>query len=85
VVGLLLFYACVWYGFSYYRKHFIAGHLEGPLFAGIVYLMFIWQIDIFCYGIDLGNPIFFAMLSMAAIDPKFITRKQRSLTGEPLT
>ena len=82
VVGLVLFYLCVWYGFSYYRKHYVAGSLEGPLFAGIVYLMFIWQIDIFCYGIDLGNPIFFSMLSLAAIDPRFITRKQRALNGE---
>ena len=82
VVGLVLFYLCVWYGFSYYRKHYVAGSLEGPLFAGIVYLMFIWQIDIFCYGIDLGNPIFFSMLSLAAIDPRFITRRQRALNGE---
>jgi hypothetical protein len=29
--------------------------------------MFIWQIDIFCYGIDIGNPIFFCILSIAAI------------------
>jgi hypothetical protein len=47
--------------------------------------MFIWQIDIFCYGIDLGNPIFFTMLSMAAIDPKYITRRKRALSGEFLS
>ena len=85
VVGLVLFYMCMWYGFSYYRKHYRAGNLEGPMFAGIVYLMFIWQIDIFCYGIDLGNPIFFSMLSLAAIDPRFITRRQRALNGEFLS
>ena len=85
VVGLVLFYLCVWYGFSYYRKHYLATTLEAPLFAGIVYLMFIWQIDIFCYGIDLGNPIFFTMLSMAAIDPKYITRRKRALSGEFLS
>jgi O-antigen ligase len=85
VIGLVLFYLCVWYGFSYYRKHYLATTLEAPLFAGIVYLMFIWQIDIFCYGIDLGNPIFFTMLSMAAIDPKYITRRKRALSGEFLS
>ncbi|MBX2977857.1 MAG: O-antigen ligase family protein [Flavobacteriales bacterium] len=84
LIGLVLFYACMWFGFSYYRKHYRAGTLEGPLFAGIVYLMFIWQIDIFCYGIDLGNPIFFTMLSLAAIHPCYITRGQRMLNGQLL-
>lgn len=85
VVGLVLFYCCMWYGYSYYRAKYRAGHLEAPLFAAVVYLLFIWQIDIFCYGIDLGNPIFFTVLSMAAVDPRFITRGQRGLEGALLT
>jgi O-antigen ligase len=85
VVGLMLFYACMWYAFSFYRAKYRAGMSEGPLFGAVVYLLFIWQIDIFCYGIDLGNPIFFTILSMAAIHPRFITRRQRSLEGELLT
>ncbi|MEZ4757085.1 MAG: O-antigen ligase family protein [Flavobacteriales bacterium] len=85
VVGLVLYYFCVWFAFKYYRAKYRSGLLEGPLFAAVVYLMFIWQIDIFCYGIDLGNPIFFTILSLAAIDPRFITRRQRSLEGAFLT
>jgi hypothetical protein len=85
VVGLVLFYACMWYAYSFYRAKYRAGMSEGPLFGAVVYLLFIWQIDIFCYGIDLGNPIFFTILSMAAIHPRFITRRQRSLEGELLT
>jgi hypothetical protein len=85
VVGLVLFYCCMWYAYSYYRSKYRAGHLEAPLFAAVVYLLFIWQIDIFCYGIDLGNPIFFTVLSMAAVDPRFITRSQRNLEGALLT
>jgi O-antigen ligase len=85
VVGLMLFYACMWYAYSFYRAKYRAGMSEGPLFGAVVYLLFIWQIDIFCYGIDLGNPIFFTILSMAAIHPRFITRRQRSLEGELLT
>ena len=30
-------------------------------------MLFIWQIDIFCYGTDLGHAIFFAMLAPMCI------------------
>jgi len=81
VVGYLLFVALMWYAFSYYRKQYLAGTLEAPLFAAVVYLLFIWQIDIICYGIDFGNPLIFCLLSVVVMDPRFITRRQRSLDG----
>lgn len=67
IFGLILFYILMYRCYKYYRKRYLLNYREGPIFAALVYLMFIWQIDIFCYGIDIGNPIFFIMLSIAAI------------------
>jgi len=67
IVGLFLFYILMYRAYKYYKGRYNSGFREGPIFAALVYLMFIWQIDIFCYGHDIGNPIFFCMLSIAAI------------------
>jgi O-antigen ligase len=81
IVGYLLYVALLWYAFSYYRREYQQRTDQAPLFAGIVYFLFIWQIDMFVYGIDQGNPLFFTMLSAVAIDRKFITRRPRALNG----
>ena len=67
IFGLILFYILMYRGYMFYKKRYRVNLREGPIFAALVYLMFIWQIDIFCYGIDIGNPIFFCMLSVVAI------------------
>ena len=85
VVGYVLFCTLVWFAFRYYRELYKRDTIEAPLFAAVVYLMFIWQIDIFCYGLEMGNPLFFALLSSLAIDPKYITRRQKALDGSFLT
>lgn len=81
IVGLVAFYLIVWYTYSFYRRKYLANTIESPLFAASVYLMFIWQIDIFVSGMDVGNPIYFCLFSMAVINEKYITRKTRLLDG----
>ena len=67
--------------YSYYQKKYKSDLLEAPIFAAAVYLIFIWQIDIVCYGMDFGNQLVMCLLSMAVMDPRFITRKQKMLDG----
>ena len=75
IVGVILMSICLWYIYKWYRERYIANAMEGPLFAVAVYFVFIWQIDIFVYGLDFGIPLVFSMLSYIAIKPQFITRK----------
>ena len=82
VIALILLYILTWRGFVYYREQYMANSDEAPLFAIFVYLLFIWQIDIFCYGIDLGFPILLTLLAPACIKPQWITRKKRTLSGQ---
>ncbi|MCB0763410.1 MAG: O-antigen ligase family protein [Flavobacteriales bacterium] len=82
VVGWLLMCICMWYVYSYFRRKYVTNGLEAPLFAAVVYFLFIWQVDIFVYGLDIGVPLLFSLLSYIAIDDRFITRTP---TGEPGT
>lgn len=82
IVGYLLLVTVLWYIYAYYRKQYLAGTSQAPLFAAVVYLLFIWQIDIICYGLDFGTPIIFCLLSAVAIDTRYITRKERALDGK---
>lgn len=84
LVALILLYILTWRGYVYYRKQYKNNSDEAPLFAVYVYLMFIWQIDIFCYGIDLGFPILMTMLAPACMKLQWVTRKRRTLEGEIL-
>lgn len=85
IVGLVLLYIVFWRGYMYYRGEYLRSTALAPLFAGFVYLLFIWQIDIFCYGIYMGNPLLFALMAPLAIQPRFITGKRKALNGEWLT
>ena len=84
LIALILLYVLTWRGFVYYREQYKLNSEEAPLFAVFVYLMFIWQIDIFCYGIDLGFPILMTLLAPACIKPEWITRKKRTLSGKEI-
>ena len=81
LVGYALFALAMWFAYSRYRRYHQDGRLEAPLFAAVVYLLFIWQIDIFCYGMDIGDPLFFVILSYLAIDGRHVTRRPRKLDG----
>jgi len=81
VVGYVLYCLLMWFAFRYYRDQYRRDTIGAPLFAAAVYLLFIWQIDIFCYGIEIGNPLFFSLLSYLAVDQKFITRRQKAMDG----
>ena len=84
IVGLLLMYAVMWQVFSFYRKRYISGTSDASLFAVVVYLMFIWQIDIFCYGMDFGIPIIFILLSSIAVDQRMLARNAPEPILEPI-
>lgn len=75
IVGLGLMYILMWQLYKYYRRQYLENTVEAPLFAAMVYLLFIWQIDIFCYGMDFGIPILFTMFAAMAVDRNMITRK----------
>ena len=75
IVGLGMMYVLMWQLYKYYRRQYLANTVEAPLFATMVYLLFIWQIDIFCYGMDFGIPILFTMFAAMAVDRNMITRK----------
>ncbi|HOP41894.1 MAG: hypothetical protein R2810_07595 [Flavobacteriales bacterium] len=81
VFGVVLLYILLWRGFKYYRNCYLRGSSEAPIFGGLVYILFIWQIDIFCYGVDIGHAILFTMLAPLAIDRKFIGRKEKDMDG----
>lgn len=63
VLGIVLLYLIFWLGFKHHRRQYMEGGSEAPLFAGFAYLLFIWQLDIFCYGVDLGHSILFCMMA----------------------
>ena len=63
IIGVVLLYVLFWKGFKHYRSEYLIGAAQAPVFAGLCYLLFIWQIDIFCYGTDLGHVILFSMLA----------------------
>ena len=69
ILGVALLYIILWRGFKYYRKHYIEGTSQAPLFAGFAYLLFIWQLDIFCYGVDIGHSILFVMMAPLCLKP----------------
>ena len=82
--GYVLFCVLMWYGYTFYRQRYLANGIEAPLFGAMVYLLFIWQIDIFVYGLDIGTPVFFAMLSYLAIDRSDVVREVRDMEGKRL-
>jgi hypothetical protein len=83
VVGLLLMYAVMWQIYSFYRTRYMSGASDASLFAVVVYLLFIWQIDIFCYGMDFGIPIIFILLSSIAVDQRMLVRNAPEPSLDP--
>ncbi len=69
VVGLVLFYWAFWYLYKHYRRVYVDGSPEAPLYGAVVYLLIVSQIDIFCYGIDLGVPLITMMLAYLGVQP----------------
>lgn len=85
VFGVSLLYILLWRGFKYYRTQYFQRSRSAPIFGGLVYLLFIWQIDIICYGVGMGHAILFTMLAPLAIDQRFISRREKDLDGQWLT
>ena len=85
VVGLVLMYMVYWAGYKFYRAEYSARTKLAPMFAGFAYLLFIWQIDIFSYGIYMGYPLLCLFMAPVAIGAHHITRKRRLLDGTVLS
>lgn len=81
IVGYGLFLLVMWHLVRYFRKSYLEGRQEAPLFAAVIYLLFILQIDIVCYGNDFGNALTFCLFAMVVMDPKYISRKPRGMDG----
>lgn len=77
--GLILLYIIFWKGFVYYRRQYLEGSVLAPVFGGFAYLLFDWQVDIFCYGMDLGHAVLFVIVSPLCVRPS--QRVERSLEG----
>ena len=84
IVGYALLMLVVWHTFKYFRDRYHQGALEAPLFALVVYMLFILQIDIICYGNDFGNALLLCVFAMVVMDQRYIKRKPRALDGSLL-
>ncbi|MBL7951274.1 MAG: O-antigen ligase family protein [Flavobacteriales bacterium] len=84
IVGYALLLLVVWHTFTYFRKRYHQGALESPLFALVVYMLFILQIDIICYGNDFGNALLLCVFAMVVMDQRYIKRKPKALDGSYL-
>lgn len=69
ILGVALLYMIFWRGFKHYRREYLDSTSQAPLFAGFAYLLFIWQLDIFCYGVDIGHSILFCMMAPLCLKP----------------
>jgi len=69
IFGVLLLYMLFWRAFRFYRERYVEGHHLAPVFAGFAYLLFIWQLDIFCYGVEIGHAILFCILAPLCYRP----------------
>ncbi|MBS1937059.1 MAG: O-antigen ligase family protein [Bacteroidetes bacterium] len=80
IVGILLLYGVYWSGYKFYQGQYKAGTRMAPLYAGFVYLMFAWQIDIVGYGIYSGF-----VLLMLLMGPVVMRQGGEAVTAiEPL-
>jgi O-antigen ligase len=70
IFGVVLLYIILWYGFKHFRRSYLEGGKDASIFAGLVYILFIWQIDIFCYGVDIGHAIMFCMMAPLCLRPR---------------
>lgn len=82
VLALVLFYWLMWSAYKTYRDRYIGGFSEAPLYAAMIYILFVYQIDIFVHGVFIGYVVFMTMLAYLAVDKRFVTRPDRLLNGE---
>jgi O-antigen ligase len=76
IVGIFLMYGVYWFGYSFYRKEYLANARMAPLYAAFVYMMFVWQIDIVGYAFYSG----FCMV-MLMMGPVVMKAKEEQATG----
>ena len=82
IIALCILYVLLYRGYKYYRREYLERTQDAPMFAGFVYLLFIWQIDIFCHGIMIGAAILTTLLAPICIRPQAITRGRYALDGK---
>ncbi|MBZ0206885.1 MAG: O-antigen ligase family protein [Flavobacteriales bacterium] len=62
VVGILLMYGMYWTGYKFYQRQYLSNGSMAPLYAGFVYMMFVWQIDIVAYAFYSGSAFVFILM-----------------------
>lgn len=62
IVGILLMYGVFWVGYKFYRHQYSARLRMAPLYAGFVYFMFTWQIDIENFSYNMGFMVLFVLM-----------------------
>ena len=62
IVGILLMYGVYWTGYKFYQKQYLTNGPMAPLYAGFIYMMFAWQIDIVGYAFYSGFLMVFIMM-----------------------
>lgn len=85
IIALGVFYWLMWQAYKFYKQRYIGGFSEAPIYAAFIYILFVYQVDIFAHGIFLGHMVFFTMLAYIAVDKRFVTRPDRLLNGELVT
>ncbi|MDX9750647.1 MAG: O-antigen ligase family protein [Flavobacteriales bacterium] len=68
LTGLVLMSICLWYAWSRSRRWYMEGHVSAPLFGMVMYLLLIWQLDIFLYGLDFGVLLLSTLLAHLGVD-----------------
>lgn len=77
LVGLVLMCLVLWRAYRYYRQQYLDRTSMAPLFAGVVYLLFIWQIDIYGYAYNTGYLFLFMLMAPLSIKPCTSIEKSR--------
>ena len=67
IVGVVLLYIIYWRIYKFYRMRYIEEGLEQQFYAPIVYMLFIWQMDPFCFGMGTGAVLTMAGLALISV------------------
>lgn len=81
IVGIILMYLIYWTATKHYHGHYQQGTSMAPLYGGLLYLLFVWQIDITGYGYYIGFMLLFMLMAPLSIKASSITGKRTDLAG----
>ncbi len=85
IVGVLLMYWLYWQAMKHCYDHYRRNTAMAPLYGGLLYLLFVWQIDITGYGYYLGFTLLLMIMAPLSIKASAITGKRTDLDGRYLS